>query len=98
MGTLPRRGHAAGAPASSRSDGFGAAGDHPWWPRITSSHDAAVTTLSVADAQAVLANNFAPWVLDLGLVVEEVGDRHAVTRLRWSTRLAARAGRCPARP
>jgi uncharacterized protein (TIGR00369 family) len=51
-----------------------------------------VTTLSVADAQAVLADNFAPWVLDLGLVVEEVGDRHAVTRMPWADRLAREGG------
>jgi acyl-coenzyme A thioesterase PaaI-like protein len=84
-----RRGHTA---AGSRSDDFGAAGDDPWRPRITSGHDAAVTALSLADVRAVLADNFAPWVLDLGLVVEEVGDRHAITRLPWSDRLAREGG------
>ena len=51
-----------------------------------------MTTLSIADAQAVLADNFALWVLDLGLLVEDVGDRHAVLRLPWSPRLAREGG------
>ncbi|MBL8489693.1 MAG: PaaI family thioesterase [Rhodocyclaceae bacterium] len=33
------------------------------------------------DAQAVLAGNFAPWVLALGLRVEAVGERQATLRL-----------------
>jgi acyl-coenzyme A thioesterase PaaI-like protein len=82
-------GHAA---EGSRPDDFGAAGEDSWRPRITSGHDAAVTTFSLAEARAVLADNFAPWVLDLGLVVEEVGDRHAITRLPWSDRLAREGG------
>jgi uncharacterized protein (TIGR00369 family) len=49
-------------------------------------------TLTPADGNAILAENFAPWVLDLGLVVEEVGERHAVVRLPWSDRLARQGG------
>jgi uncharacterized protein (TIGR00369 family) len=49
-------------------------------------------TLSAADGNAILKENFAPWVQDLGLVVEEVGDRRAVLRLPWSRRLAREGG------
>jgi uncharacterized protein (TIGR00369 family) len=44
------------------------------------------------EADAVLADNFAPWVRDLGLVVEEVGAGSATLRLPWSTRLAREGG------
>jgi uncharacterized protein (TIGR00369 family) len=47
---------------------------------------------TVADAESVLAGNFAPWVRDLGLVVEEVGADFAVLRLPWSDRLAREGG------
>lgn len=49
-------------------------------------------TLSAADGNAILKDNFAPWVQDLGLVVEETGDRSAVLRLPWSERLAREGG------
>jgi uncharacterized protein (TIGR00369 family) len=49
-------------------------------------------TLSAADGNAILKDNFAPWVQDLGLVVEETGDRSAVLRLPWSGRLAREGG------
>jgi uncharacterized protein (TIGR00369 family) len=49
-------------------------------------------TLSAADGNAILKDAFAPWVQDLGLVVEEVGDRQAVLRLPWSDRLARDGG------
>src|SRR3954471_7102017 len=49
-------------------------------------------TLSAADGNAILKDNFAPWVQDLGLVVEEVGDMEAVLRLPWSQRLAQEGG------
>jgi uncharacterized protein (TIGR00369 family) len=49
-------------------------------------------TLSAADGNAILTDNFAPWVLDLGLVVEETGDDGAVLRLPWSPRLAREGG------
>ncbi|MFE9633598.1 PaaI family thioesterase [Streptomyces sp. NPDC006463] len=49
-------------------------------------------TFSTADADKVLADNFAPWVLALGLTVQETGDRHAVLRLPWSDTLARDGG------
>ncbi|CAL9598121.1 hypothetical protein SUDANB120_05385 [Streptomyces sp. enrichment culture] len=49
-------------------------------------------TLTPADADKVLKDNFAPWVLALGLTVEETGDRHAVLRLPWSGELARDGG------
>ncbi|MFK0252692.1 PaaI family thioesterase [Streptomyces sp. NPDC090445] len=49
-------------------------------------------TLTPADADKVLKDNFAPWVLDLGLTVEEAGERHAVLRLPWSGALARDGG------
>ncbi|GGT13235.1 PaaI family thioesterase [Streptomyces purpureus] len=48
-------------------------------------------TLTTA-AEKVLADNFAPWVLDLGLTVMTVGDQEAVLRLPWSDRLAREGG------
>ncbi|WP_245601778.1 hotdog fold thioesterase [Hamadaea tsunoensis] len=50
------------------------------------------TGFSVATAGQVLAANFAPWVLDLGLVVTEVGADFATLRLPWSARLAREGG------
>ncbi|MET7616028.1 PaaI family thioesterase [Streptomyces sp. NPDC005408] len=49
-------------------------------------------TLTPAAAEKILADNFAPWVLDLGLSVVETGERHAVLRLPWSDRLAREGG------
>jgi uncharacterized protein (TIGR00369 family) len=49
-------------------------------------------TMTPADGNAILIENFAPWVLELGLNVEEVGDGHAVARLPWSERLAREGG------
>ncbi|MET9841140.1 MULTISPECIES: PaaI family thioesterase [Streptomyces] len=49
-------------------------------------------TFSPADADKILADNFAPWVLALGLTVQETGDRHAVLRLPWSEALARDGG------
>ncbi|WP_406344011.1 PaaI family thioesterase [Streptomyces sp. NBC_00648] len=43
-------------------------------------------------AQQILADNFAPWVLDLNLGVVEVGAAHAVLRLPWDARLARDGG------
>lgn len=48
--------------------------------------------LTLAEADKILADNFAPWVLHLGLSVEEAGERHAVLRLPWSTGLAREGG------
>ncbi|WP_131735581.1 PaaI family thioesterase [Actinomadura roseirufa] len=49
-------------------------------------------TLKPADGEKILRENFAPWVLELGLSVEEVGDGTAVLRLPWSDRLAREGG------
>ncbi|MFJ6569935.1 PaaI family thioesterase [Streptomyces sp. NPDC091292] len=49
-------------------------------------------TLTPSEAEQILADNFAPWVLDLGLKVTEIGAQHAVLRLPWSARLAREGG------
>ncbi|MFF0430875.1 PaaI family thioesterase [Streptomyces sp. NPDC004327] len=51
-------------------------------------------TLTLAAAEKVLADNFAPWVLDLGLSVASVdtAGHAAVLRLPWSDRLAREGG------
>ncbi|MEW2283901.1 PaaI family thioesterase [Streptomyces sp. NPDC047841] len=49
-------------------------------------------TMTTVDAGKILAANFAPWVLDLGLSVEAVGEDRAVLRLPWSDRLAREGG------
>lgn len=48
--------------------------------------------MTPAEADKILAGDFAPWVLDLGLSVETLGDDHAVLRLPWSQRLAREGG------
>lgn len=52
----------------------------------------AAPALSVAAAQSILAENFAPWVLDLALRVEEVGADRALLRLPFSERLVRVGG------
>jgi uncharacterized protein (TIGR00369 family) len=49
-------------------------------------------TIKPEDGDRILQENFAPWVLDLGLRVERVGDGNAVLRLPWSDRLAREGG------
>ncbi|MEC4020728.1 PaaI family thioesterase [Streptomyces sp. H27-D2] len=49
-------------------------------------------TLTVDEANKLLADHFAPWVQDLGLTVSATGERHAVLRLPWSDRLAREGG------
>lgn len=49
-------------------------------------------TLQPADGDTILRDNFAPWVLDLGLTVADLGERHATLRLPWSDRLAREGG------
>jgi uncharacterized protein (TIGR00369 family) len=49
-------------------------------------------TLMPADGDQILRDHFAPWVQDLGLSVEDLGDRHATLRLPWSDRLAREGG------
>jgi uncharacterized protein (TIGR00369 family) len=48
--------------------------------------------LTVAEGNAILKANFAPWVQDLGLVVEEIGPGHATLRLPKTERLAREGG------
>ncbi|GHH85735.1 PaaI family thioesterase [Streptomyces capitiformicae] len=49
-------------------------------------------TLTPAEADKILATNFAPWVLDLGLTAVELDERRAVLRLPWCDRLAREGG------
>jgi uncharacterized protein (TIGR00369 family) len=49
-------------------------------------------TLKPADGDKILRDNFAPWVLDLGLTVEEIGEGQVTLRLPWSDRLAREGG------
>ncbi|MFF9275868.1 PaaI family thioesterase [Streptomyces griseosporeus] len=49
-------------------------------------------TMTTAEADKILADNFAPWVRDLGLSVQAVGDDRALLRLPWSDRLAREGG------
>ncbi|MFE7560514.1 PaaI family thioesterase [Kitasatospora sp. NPDC057500] len=51
-----------------------------------------MTTLTTAEADKILADNFAPWVLALGLSVTGTGEQHAVLRLPWSEQLAREGG------
>src|SRR3954463_12971104 len=48
--------------------------------------------LGIAAAQAILAENFAAWVLDLGLKVESVGSGTATLRMPYSERLVRIGG------
>ncbi|MEU6710137.1 PaaI family thioesterase [Nonomuraea sp. NPDC046802] len=48
--------------------------------------------MTPADAEAILQEYFAPWIKELGLRVEEVGERHAIVRLPWSDDLARQGG------
>ncbi|GAA2783496.1 PaaI family thioesterase [Streptomyces rameus] len=49
-------------------------------------------TMTPAEADKILSVAFAPWVLELGLTVEAVGEDRAVLRLPWSDRLAREGG------
>ncbi|MFC7217676.1 PaaI family thioesterase [Streptomyces polyrhachis] len=49
-------------------------------------------TLSLEDAATVLADNFAPWVLELGLRVVRADEERTVLLLPWSQRLAREGG------
>lgn len=55
----------------------------------SSVHDDGVTP---EEGNTILKDYFAPWVRSLGLSVEEVGERHAVLRLPWSSALAREGG------
>ncbi|MFB7353173.1 PaaI family thioesterase [Streptomyces gardneri] len=58
---------------------------------MTPTPDAAALTPAAA-AEKILADNFAPWVLDLGLTIESADGSGAVLRLPWSDRLAREGG------
>jgi uncharacterized protein (TIGR00369 family) len=49
-------------------------------------------TMTTAEADKILCDNFAPWVLALGLSVESLGDDRALLRLPWSQALAREGG------
>ncbi|MFI7296270.1 PaaI family thioesterase [Streptomyces sp. NPDC050121] len=49
-------------------------------------------TMTTAEADKILSDNFAPWVLALGLSVEALGEDRAVLRLPWSQKLAREGG------
>ncbi|MBB1253746.1 PaaI family thioesterase [Streptomyces alkaliterrae] len=49
-------------------------------------------TLSLTEANRILSDQFAPWIVDLGLTVEDLDERRAVLRLPWSDRLARDGG------
>ena len=49
-------------------------------------------TMTTAEADKILTDNFAPWVLELGLRVEAVGEDRAILRLPWSPRLTREGG------
>jgi uncharacterized protein (TIGR00369 family) len=49
-------------------------------------------TLTPAEADKILAANFAPWVLDLGLTAVDLDEGRAMLRLPWTDRLAREGG------
>ncbi len=49
-------------------------------------------TMTTAEADKILTDNFAPWVLELGLTVEGLDEHRAILRLPWSPRLAREGG------
>lgn len=51
-----------------------------------------MTQLTPADGDAILADNFAAWVRDLGLTVQAVDGDGVTLRLPWSDRLAREGG------
>ncbi|MFR0355399.1 PaaI family thioesterase [Streptomyces sediminimaris] len=49
-------------------------------------------TLTTAGAEKILSANFAPWILELGLTVDALGEDRAALRLPWPDRLAREGG------
>ncbi|MFI5683302.1 PaaI family thioesterase [Streptomyces sp. NPDC051636] len=49
-------------------------------------------TMTTVEADKILSAHFAPWVLELQLAVEAVGEDRAVLRLPWSDRLSREGG------
>ncbi|MDL5205551.1 PaaI family thioesterase [Streptomyces sp. ALI-76-A] len=48
--------------------------------------------MTTAEADKILADDFAPWVLGLGLRAEALGEDRATLRLPWSDRLSREGG------
>lgn len=48
--------------------------------------------MTPADAHTALTTHFAPWVLDLGLVVTKIAPSHTVTRMPLTSRLMRSGG------
>jgi hypothetical protein len=51
-----------------------------------------VSSLSIIDANAILADNFAPWVLALGIKAEAAGADGATLRIPFSEQLCRVGG------
>jgi acyl-coenzyme A thioesterase PaaI-like protein len=49
-------------------------------------------TMTTAEADKILSDNFAPWVLALDLSVQALGEDRAILRLPWSQKLAREGG------
>jgi uncharacterized protein (TIGR00369 family) len=49
-------------------------------------------TMTTAEADKILSVNFAPWVLELGLRTEALGEDRATLRLPWSDGLSREGG------
>ncbi|MFD7877453.1 PaaI family thioesterase [Streptomyces sp. NPDC059766] len=49
-------------------------------------------TMTTAEADKILSDNFAPWVLALGLSVVSLAEDRATLRLPWSAELAREGG------
>ncbi|MFH8798479.1 PaaI family thioesterase [Streptomyces sp. NPDC017936] len=49
-------------------------------------------TMTIAEADKILSDAFAPWVLALGLSAVRLGDDRATLRLPWSQALAREGG------
>ncbi|MFD7436207.1 PaaI family thioesterase [Streptomyces sp. NPDC059861] len=49
-------------------------------------------TMTTAEADKILSANFAPWVLELGLSVQDLSEDRATLRLPWSAALAREGG------
>jgi hypothetical protein len=54
-------------------------------------------TMTTAEADKILADDFAPWVCELGLCVEALGEHRALLRLSWSQRWPGRTADCRGR-
>lgn len=57
-----------------------------------------MAALSPDEGNAILDDYFAPWVRDLGLVVEKTSTDHAIIRRPWNDRLARDGGAISGQP